>query len=223
MIQSAVEHAASMMGCEITDEEISALVLFVEELKKWSSKINLTAIRSDKEIAVKHIVDSLYLGRLITETGALLDVGSGAGIPAIPLKIIRPNIHVVSVDATAKKIHFQRHVARLLDLQGFEARHRRIESISAGSQERFDIIISRAFANIVDFAKHTYPLLTDGGLLVAMKGPAVAAELEKARAALKSFELEIVATSNYNLPFDFGKRSLITMRRIKCASETGVK
>ena len=203
------------MGHKITDKEISALVLFAKELKKWSRKINLTAIHSDKEIAVKHIVDSLCLGSLITEAGALLDVGSGAGIPAIPLKIIRPHIHIVSVDATAKKIHFQRHMARLLNLQGFEARHTRIENIDAFNQERFNLITSRAFTNIVDFARLTYPLLSDGGLLIAMKGPAVFAELEKTREALKSLELEIITTSSYNLPFDFGKRSLVTMRRVK--------
>jgi 16S rRNA (guanine527-N7)-methyltransferase len=90
------------MGLSLTTAEIGQFDLYAAELKKWNSKINLTAITKDNEIAIKHFVDSLALAPSITEKDRLLDIGSGAGLPIIPLKIIRPDVAMVSVDAVAK-------------------------------------------------------------------------------------------------------------------------
>ena len=201
------------MRLDMPEEQIKSFELFAMELKKWNRKINLTAITDDNEIAVKHIIDSLCLTRLITGTGKVLDVGSGAGIPAIPLKIARPDMDIVTVDAVGKKIHFQRHMARLLRLNKFEALHARIENLGDGYAKHFDVITSRAFTDLEQFVRLTSPFLSDNGSLLAMKGPSANAELEEARISLLSLKFQISSIDRYNLPFNSGERCLISIKR----------
>jgi len=215
MIRDTLIQAALQMQLEMPDEQIEAFELFAQELKKWNRKINLTAITADKEIAVKHVIDSLCVARLISASGKLLDVGSGAGIPAIPLKISRPDVDVVSVDAVGKKILFQRHMARVLRLNKFEALHSRIENLSATHTRHFDVITSRAFSDLGKFVLLVEPLLADGGCLIAMKGPAAHAELEEARTVLQSLQFEIKSIDRYSLPYNNGERCLITIKSLK--------
>jgi len=215
MFRETLKQAATEMHIDIPQEQVEAFELFSEELKKWNRKINLTAITTDHEIAVKHIIDSLCLARLINGAENVLDVGSGAGIPAIPLKIARPDMHVVSVDAVGKKIHFQRHMARLLHLQRFEALHARIENVSDKYEKHFDVITSRAFTDLEQFVRLTDSLLSDDGNLIAMKGPAANSELEQARTTLQSLQYQISSIERYNLPFNSGERCLVIMKRTK--------
>ncbi len=215
MFRDALRQAAAEMHIDMPQEQIEAFELFSEELKKWNRKINLTAITTDREIAVKHIIDSICLARLIDGAENVLDVGSGAGIPAIPLKIIRPDIHVTSVDAVAKKIHFQRHMARLLHLQKFEALHTRIENLGDRYERHFDVITSRAFTDLEQFVRLTNLLISDDGSLIAMKGPAANSELEQARTTLQTLQFEICSIVRYALPFNNGERCLVTIKRTK--------
>lgn len=106
IIGDIVEQEAQSMQLSLSTLEIHSLELYAAELKKWNRKVNLTAITKDKEIAIKHFVDSLSLAPYITASDRLLDIGSGAGLPIIPLKIIRPEIPMVSVDAVAKRFIF---------------------------------------------------------------------------------------------------------------------
>ena len=118
--------------------------IFIKELLKWNGRINLTSITDIAECWEKHIQDSyLLLGRL-PDQGVLLDMGSGAGIPAIPLKIACPEINICSVDKVRKKINFQNHCKRLLDLKGFSAVTSQIEVLSL--DVKFDVVVARALA-----------------------------------------------------------------------------
>jgi 16S rRNA (guanine527-N7)-methyltransferase len=204
--------AAAEMRVELTEEQIQAFELFALELKKWNRRVNLTAIVSDREIAVKHIIDSLCLARMLSGTERMLDVGSGAGVPAIPLKIAKPGVEMVSVDAVGKKIHFQRHVARLLGLQRFEALHDRVESLHATHSRRFDVISSRAFSNLGLFVRLTAPLLAEGGRLIAMKGPAAGDEMEESKAELAALHHEVSSIHPYHLPLNSGERCLVIIQ-----------
>ena len=196
------------MGLEISESAIQSFELFGSELKKWNSKVNLTAITDDKAIAVKHILDSLFFAGFVKEGELVLDIGSGAGIPAIPLKIFKPEVSVVSVDAVAKKINFQRHICRLLKFKGFEALHSRIEDLHISHARRFDVITSRAFSKLGQFVKLAAPLLADGGRMIAMKGPTADDEISMASAVLESLGFKISAVFPYNLPFNYGERQL---------------
>jgi 16S rRNA (guanine527-N7)-methyltransferase len=205
------------VGLAVSGENIRAFELFIRELKKWNRTVNLTAITRDEEIAVKHIVDALVCAACVGEGEAVLDIGSGAGIPAIPIKILKPSVQVVSVDAVAKKIMFQRHVARLLGLKGFEAIHARVEDLAASHAGRFDVVTSRAFTRLEQFVALGAPLLAAGGRMIAMKGPGVVAEMESERAGIATLGFEITSCKPYNLPLGMGERNLIMITPRKVA------
>lgn len=209
MIRQTLEQGAFETGLEISDQCLRSFELFIGELKKWNRKVNLTAITNDDEIAAKHIIDSLFMTRYVEKNEKVLDIGSGAGLPAIPLKIVKPETDVVSVDAVAKKIHFQRHVSRLLQFHGFEALHARVESLHTTRSGCFDVITSRAFSNLSQFTFLAAPLLAPGGRIIAMKGPAANEEMAEADAALKILNFKIKTVFPYDLPFNCGTRHLI--------------
>ncbi len=204
---------AAELGVELTTAELGKFYALAAELKKWGRKINLTAIREDEEIALKHFLDSLTLLKLVGPRGDLLDIGSGAGFPAIPLKIVRHELRVVSVDAVEKKIFFQRQAARLLGLKKFEALHARAEELAPGHARSFDWVVSRAFADIPTFVHLSLPLVREEGWLIAMKGRSGRQEAEAARPALA--ELGVAVSNIYELvlPGSADARSLVVMKR----------
>ena len=209
MIGDMLKQRAQEMGLVLSDENIQAFELYVVELKKWNSKINLTAITADGEIVVKHIIDSLVFASYVGDGESVLDIGSGAGLPAIPLKIVKPLVSIVSVDAVGKKILFQRHMARLLKFNDFEALHARVESIQDAGTRRFDVITSRAFSRLEQFIFVAAPLLASGGRMIAMKGPSAIDEMKDSEKFLFSRGLEISAIHSYKLPLNAGERNLI--------------
>lgn len=211
MIRQTLEKGALAMGLPISEENILAFELFVDELRKWNRTINLTAIKREDEIAVKHVIDSLVMARYVLDGERVLDIGSGAGFPAIPLKIAKPSVQVTSVDAVGKKILFQRHISRLLKLEGFEALHARVETLHKTRARCFDVIVSRAFSRLEQFAALAAPLLAESGRLVAMKGPAVAEEMKDGEDGLRRLGFEIESVHNYILPLDLGERNLVVI------------
>jgi 16S rRNA (guanine527-N7)-methyltransferase len=211
VIWQTLEKCVLEMGLSVSEENIRAFELFVNELTKWNRSINLTAIRREDEIAVKHVIDSLVLAGCISSCERLLDIGSGAGFPAIPLKIVKPEVQVTSVDAVGKKILFQRHVSRMLKLEGFEAVHTRVEAMGRTHAGHFDVIVSRAFARLEQFVALAAPLLAGCGRMIAMKGPAVAEELKEGEENLRKLGFEIKDIHPYTLPLDLGERNLIVV------------
>jgi 16S rRNA (guanine527-N7)-methyltransferase len=217
VIGDTVAQEAQTMGLQLSAGEIDSFVLYAAELKKWNSKVNLTAITKDKEIAVKHFVDSLSLAPYITASDCLLDIGSGAGLPIIPLKIIRPEITMVSVDAVAKKIHFQRHIIRLLNLQNIEAIHARIEEFHKTHAHSFSIITSRAFTRLDRFVSLAAPLLSEGGTLIAMKGDHAECEIAASDETFEAGGFAVTSTHRYTLPLGMGERMLTFIKQSKAS------
>ena len=158
---------------EIRPEAVPLLERLAEELLRWNRSRNLTAITERDAVLEKHLVDSLTLLPFALQARRLLDIGSGAGFPALPLKIVCPELAVVSVDAVGKKIDFQRHIVRLLKLQNFAALHGRIEPLQEQANYRagFDLVTARALCGLADLLALAEPFLASGGRLVAMKGP----------------------------------------------------
>jgi 16S rRNA (guanine527-N7)-methyltransferase len=215
VIRPALEKGLGEMGMTLSEERISSFELFAAELKKWNRKVNLTSICKDVDIAVKHIIDSLVFAACVNETDKVLDIGSGAGVPAIPLKIVKFDANVVSVDAVGKKILFQRHVARMLAFKNFEALHTRVENIYSTRAGEFDVITSRAFSKLEMFVALAAPLLKSGGRIIAMKGPHVDNEFERAGDELRPLGFEISSVETYSLPMNKGERSLVTVTAVK--------
>lgn len=217
IIGDIVEQEARVLGLSLSEHEIRSFERYASELKKWNSKVNLTAITKDKEVAVKHFVDSLALVPYLTADDRLLDIGSGAGLPTIPLKIIRPDISMTSVDAVAKKIHFQRHIIRTLNLQHIEAIHARIENLHATHPYSFSIITSRAFTRLDRFVELAAPLLAEGGMLIAMKGGQADGEIAESDESVGKHGFEITSVHRYSLPYNMGERVLTFLKRSKAS------
>jgi 16S rRNA (guanine527-N7)-methyltransferase len=179
----------------------------------WNRKINLTAIRDEAEIAVKHFVDSLTVLPYLAGRSAMLDLGSGGGFPVIPLKIVRPEIEAVSVDAVEKKILFQRQAARVTGLQRFTALHERGERLASIYPGGFDLIVSRAFAEIPTFVGMALPLLAPGGIIVAMKGRGGEDEVASARPYLDEKGVRATNIKKLSLPVAGDARCLVILER----------
>jgi 16S rRNA (guanine527-N7)-methyltransferase len=181
------------------------------ELRKWNRKFNLTAITREREIIVKHFLDSLTLVPHLPEGARLLDLGSGGGFPAIPLALVRPDLDVLSVDAAEKKIFFQRHAARLLGLQRFTALHARGELLAESHAGGFDVIVSRAFSSLDRFIALARPLLAPGGLIIAMKGRWGEGEAAEAAPFLAEQELGVRQAVRLRLPVSGDERNLVVI------------
>jgi 16S rRNA (guanine527-N7)-methyltransferase len=219
VIRTDLEKGLSEGGIVIPEDRFAAFELFADELKKWNKKVNLTAICKDADIAVKHIIDSIVFASFVEDGNCVLDIGSGAGVPAIPLKILRTGVGVVSVDAVGKKIMFQRHVARQLAFRNFEALHCRVENLPASHVGRFDVIVSRAFSRLDMLVALASPLLKNGGKIIAMKGPGVHGEVDAVAAdTLLSLGFEISSIHAYSLPLNKGDRNLVTITALNAHS-----
>ena len=217
MNQSAKDHlikGAEELGISLTAAQLNSLNQFAEELKKWNRKINLTAITDDDGIAVKHLVDSLSLLKVVQGPGRLLDIGSGGGFPGIPVKIVRPDLDIVSVDAVVKKISFQKQAVRLLNLVGFNAMHVRAETLSADYSDYFDWVVSRAFSDIPSFVAMGLPVLKHDGRIVAMKGRNAAEEVAAAEGELAGMGARVVSVEEFVLPGTGDARSLVVIAKI---------
>lgn len=182
-MQALLVNLLQRQNLVVPQNQIDQLAWLASELLRWSRSRNLTAISRPDEVVEKHLVDCLTLAPYVPDSGRLLDIGSGAGFPALPLKIVRPGLEVVSVDAVAKKITFQRHVARSLGLEKFTAVHGRVEACLGNSEfeSKFDLITARAVGCLPLLLSLAAPLLKPRGELIAMKGPEGHDELAECR------------------------------------------
>jgi 16S rRNA (guanine527-N7)-methyltransferase len=222
--KKTIVEGAQALGITVHAGQADQFAAHARILQEWNRKMNLTAIASPMDMAVKHFLDSIVSSRYIKPGSHLLDVGSGAGFPGIPLKVIMPSLNVTLVDATRKKISFLQHVIRQLQLEGIAAIHSRIENLEQKRVGRFDVIVCRAFSSLDDFVEKSLPLLTPEGLLMAYKGRGLGNDLEQASprrggAALypvtgKGFQTELrMKCVSFEMPFLNLPRKLILLRR----------
>ncbi len=164
---------AKELGLDLSLEQVNALFIYLAELEKWNQKINLTAIRDERDIIIKHVLDSLsYMKGFIPRPDLrLLDMGSGAGFPAVPIKIVLPKIAVTLVESIKKKASFLRHVVRTLKLDGIDVIDKRTEQLAEPYLASFDIVTARAFAEMSLAIESGRPFLKKGGCLILSRGP----------------------------------------------------
>ena len=201
---------AKAFGIRLGEKAEEAFDLYLRELLKWSRKINLTAIRTEKEIILKHFLDSLSVFPYLPKTATLLDIGSGAGFPGIPLKIVEPSLEIILIDSVRKKVDFERHIIRNLGLKGIEAVHGRVQDkeILQRMRGQFDLVISRAFSDLRIFLTVGAPFLKRGGRAIAMKSKMEEGEIRRLEEAEKGrFQLEQMF--EFVLPFCTLQRSVL--------------
>lgn len=211
MDASRLRRGLEAHGLSLPEERLERLLLYLDELLRWNRRVNLTSITQAGQAEEKHLIDSLTLLPLLGEGKSLLDIGSGAGLPALPLKIARPELDVVSVDSVQKKILFQRHVARRLGLEGFSAVHGRIENLADSAQldRLFCLITSRALADLETFLGWAAPFAGAQSRIVAMKGPEGEREWREAHPAIEALNLRLQDLVRLELPFSGSLRTLL--------------
>lgn len=198
----------------ISISQFEKLQWYVSELLKWNRKINLTSIIDIDTCWEKHIVDSLLASCFMEGCERVLDVGSGAGFPSIPLAIAFEELRVDSVDSVSKKIRFQRHCVRQLNIENFTTHAERIESLMDGMAGRFDIVVSRAFTSLDQFIEVALPFLKPNGKILAMKSAGVDKEILIASDRLKENGLSIVRRKDLVLSPSLSKRVLVEIGKM---------
>ncbi len=173
-----LEEGLSTLGIPAVADQLSQLNSYLDLLEKWNRTINLTAVRDRNQMILLHLLDSLSINSVLlsAQVTTLLDVGSGAGLPAIPLQIVNPQWQVSAVESNQKKCAFLRQAKLELSLENFSVINERVESVQ---EARFPCIISRAFSDLTDFVERTKHLLAEDGMWVAMKGVVPYEEMEK--------------------------------------------
>ena len=164
-LQPQLQQALSELKLQLSDEQQLQLLYYLQQLLFWNKAYNLTAIKDDQQALIKHIFDSLSIVPFLP-AGDLLDIGTGAGLPAVMVAICQPQRAVTALDSNQKKIRFIKQVASELGLKNLTPVASRIEA-HAGS---YQVITSRAFASLVDFVTHSQSKLADNGIICAMKG-----------------------------------------------------
>lgn len=197
-------------------EQVQAFLTYLAELKKWNKAYNLTALKTDEDIIIKHFLDSLLYLKAMPEGGLnVMDVGSGAGFPGIPLKIIRPELIMYLVEPSRKKANFLRQIITILSLDNVAVVEKKIENLETMD---VDAAVTRALFDIKDFCAKASPVLQGGGMLILSKGPKVKEEL-------KAFEDEklshkILETA---LPLTDIKRFLVIIKQKTSAVSSNQK
>ena len=202
-------------GIQLEEKMVEAFDLYLRELLKWNQKINLTAIRTEKGIVLKHFLDSLSVFPYLPRISSLLDIGSGAGFPGIPLKIILPSLEVTLIDSVQKKVDFQRHIIRTLGLQGMAAIHGRIQDqeILQRLGNKFDAAIARAFTDLKTSLLLTFPFLKKNGVVLTMKGKSIEEEWDSLPAA-EEIGYRLLKAAFFTLPFGSLRRSILLFEKI---------
>ncbi|MFO1403997.1 MAG: 16S rRNA (guanine(527)-N(7))-methyltransferase RsmG [Azonexus sp.] len=204
LLNEGLAAGLAQLGIELPLAVQAKLIAYRDLLLKWNKTYNLTAIRDADQVLSHHVLDSLAILPRVTG-GPLLDVGSGGGLPGIPLAIVRPELAVTLIDAVDKKTSFQRQVAIELGLSNLHPIHGRVEEL----QGSFALIASRAFSDLASFVAATRHLLAPGGRWLAMKGQLPRAELTDLPA-----DIAVEKTLPLTVPGLVAERHLIVMKAV---------
>lgn len=215
-LEMCLKNGAAAFGAELDDDMLRQLFRYKGLLLEWNEKMNLTAITDDKELILKHFVDSLSIVPYIKEAGSLIDVGTGAGFPGIPLKIVLPSLDTVLLDSLEKRVGFLGTAISELGLEGIKAVHMRAEDAgkSAEFRERFDAAAARAVASMPVLLEYCLPFVRTGGVFIAMKGSSTE-EISMSEKALEILGGKIEEVKEFTLPDTDIKRSIVIVRKLR--------
>jgi 16S rRNA (guanine527-N7)-methyltransferase len=226
--------ARALLHLDLTPAQLAAFQIYADELCAWNDQFNLTAVRDVEGIQVKHFLDSLSLIKALRPAGAekageaavwaadygqrlkLIDVGTGAGFPGLPVKIVCPQLQVTLLEATGKKVKFCEHIVEKLKLTGVNVVKARAEEVGQDPEhrEQYDWVVARAVAEMATLAEYLLPLVKRGGRALAQKGENAPAETHAAQAAVKHLGGELERLIPIELPGIVETRYLVVFKKV---------
>ena len=208
---------AEAIGVLLNDDEVKMFEEYQELLLEWNEKINLTAITDENDIITKHFVDSLYCLKYIKDGDKIIDVGTGAGFPGIPIKLVSHETEITLLDSLNKRIIYLEDVINKLGLEKITAIHWRAEEfgIKPEFREKYDIVTARAVANMKVLSEYCIPFLKVGGKFICMKGSDYKEELNDAKSHIETLGGKIVEINEVVLPDSDIKHTIIIIEKIK--------
>lgn len=217
-MEKLVREAQELFNVHITGRQVRALITYEKELLEWNQKFNLTAIRDTESIRTKHFLDSFscVLAWKVNPPASLIDVGTGAGFPGIPLKILYPNLHLTLVESVGKKAMFCQHIISVLGLEHVQVIKSRAEDVGQdpNHREKYDWAVARAVANLNVLSEYLLPLVKAGGTMLAQKGESGPAEAQSAEKSMKLLGGDLRELVKVNLPGVAEDRYLVLVVKV---------
>jgi 16S rRNA (guanine527-N7)-methyltransferase len=213
-LQTMLIRGAEELGITLSKEHIDNFSIYLNELKIWSKKINLTGLKKDEDIITNHFLDSLSILKYIKNGSTLLDIGTGAGFPGVPIAIVCPSCFITVLDSAGKKILFVRNIIRSLELQNVRAVAGRAEDKENDLKRKsYDFVVTRAVSDIKSVIELSSPYLNENGRVIVMRGEKGGAELEAMSVDLENLEFSVDKIDVFCLPFSGQKRVNIIFKR----------
>ncbi len=216
-LENLLYEACRQQGLELSPKQASDLMTYRDMLLETNQYLNLTAITEPREVVLKHFVDSLSPVKLLPEGNfTAIDIGTGAGFPSLPIKIVTESMNLTMLDSVNKKLNFIEDVISRLNLENAKTLHARAEDAAKAKEHRenYGVCFTRAVARLNVLAEYCLPFLQLGGRLIAMKGPDVTEELNEAKPAVKILGGEISQVLTYTIPFTDITHTLISIDKI---------
>lgn len=212
-------NGAKALGLPLSPSQVQAFQRYADELLAWNKRLNLTAITTPEGIQIKHFLDSLTCLLAIPPTSGprrVIDVGTGAGFPGVPLKIYDPNIHLTLLESVRKKAAFLEHLVQTLDLQDVEIIVGRAETLGQDPRHRetYDVVVARAVAELPVLAEYCLPFCRVGGLFLAQKKAGIDEEIKSAEGAIDTLGGILHKVIPVNLP-DTDPRQIIVVKKVR--------
>lgn len=211
--------AVNDVGLEFDENKYNQFIKYMSLLKSWNEKVNLTAITDDLEIVKKHFIDSIKIFKFqpLKDAKKVIDVGTGGGFPGIPMKIIKPELEIVLLDSLKKRISVLESILNDIGINDVTAIHGRAEEFGVKTEfrEKFDVVVSRAVANLAVLSEFCLPYAKIGGYFVALKGPSVDSEVNESKRAINELGGKLIDLIEVHIENTDLKHNLVVIKKIK--------
>ncbi len=219
-----MKEASLEVGLDLTEQQYNQFIMYMRLLQEWNEKINLTAITEDEEVIKKHFIDCIkaFKSNAVKNAKTIIDVGTGAGFPGLPIAIMNPNVKVTLLDSLNKRINFLDTVIAKLGLKNVITIHSRAEDGARKPEfrENFDVATSRAVANMAVLSEFCLPYVKLNGYFVALKGPAVDEEINDGKKAISTLGGELENIIEVNIEESDLKHNIVEIKKVRKCPKT---